>query len=605
MSAPGREARRSRPAWPRPSQSGLLWAVPVLLGWYGSVFAQVEPAGPFRDSPESIVEVPPQSVANRGYGLIPRQLTPGEQAKSLDVEIALKMRNAGELSDRIGRGELIDRGAMDDRYYPLQADYDRVVDWVRGMGLEVTQLDPSRLAVFARGSVDQLSRGFHAAFGRVLADDGEYTSAISTPQLPVALAPVLLGVNGLQPHLHPRRHLSLRPSAFGSYAPPYLPAQIAHAYAADKLAATGANQEIAIVIDTFPSTSDLATFWSQCGIGQSLGNVSFVQVVTGTLPSPSGEETLDVEWSSSMAPGAKVRVYATTDLSFVHIDSAYSAIGSDLASRTSLHQLSLSFGLGEKYASLSQVQTDDQYFANLASAGMTILVSSGDGGSSPGPTGQDHSGPVQAETPASDPNVIAVGGTTLNLNAATGNVTSETAWYGSGGGASIYFERPPWQTGTGVPAGSTRLVPDVAAAADPNTGGYLVLNGGAYIVGGTSWSAPVWAGFCALVNESLANNGSADLNHLGPRIYPLAGGGRFTDIVSGSNGASGIYNAGVGYDLCTGLGSPNVRLLSDAFTPASSDIPAMPGWALAVLALLLAAIAVTRKRRRAPRGVPR
>ena len=79
----------------------------------------------------------------------------------------------------------------------------------------------------------------------------------------------------------------------------------------------GAGQKIGIVIDTFPASSDLTLFWQANGIAQSLNNIEEVQVVSGTLPSPSGEETLDVEWSSGMAPGAKVRVYATTDLGFV------------------------------------------------------------------------------------------------------------------------------------------------------------------------------------------------------------------------------------------------------------------------------------------------
>ena len=85
--------------------------------------------------------------------------------------------------------------------------------------------------------------------------------------------------------------------------------------------------------------------------------------------------------------GAKVRVYATTDLAFVHLDQAYQAIINELPSQPALHQISLSYGLGETYMPAGQMETDDQYFATLAGAGVTVFVSSGDGGSSPGLNG--------------------------------------------------------------------------------------------------------------------------------------------------------------------------------------------------------------------------
>src|ERR1700733_5922288 len=130
-----------------------------------------------------------------------------------------------------------------------------------------------------------------------------------------------------------------------------------------------------------------------------------------------------------------------------------------------------------RYMPTGQMQTDDQYFAALAGAGISVFVSSGDGGSTPGPgSAGDNSGPVQVESPAIDPNVTAVGGTSLYLNASTGSVSSESAWFYGGGGVSQFFARPSWQIGTGVPSGGTRLVPDVALAADPNTGAYLILN---------------------------------------------------------------------------------------------------------------------------------
>ncbi len=125
----------------------------------------------------------------------------------------------------------------------------------------------------------------------------------------------------------------------------------------------GSGQKIGIVIDTFPAASDLTSFWQGNAVAQSLNNIEEVQVVSGPLPSPSGEETLDVEWSSGMASGAKVRIYATTDLAFVDLDQAYQTIINELPSQPALHQISLSYGLGETYMPAGQMATDDQYFA--------------------------------------------------------------------------------------------------------------------------------------------------------------------------------------------------------------------------------------------------
>ena len=140
---------------------------------------------------------------------------------------------------------------------------------------------------------------------------------------------------------------------------------------------------------------------------------------------------------------------------------------------------------------------------------------------------------------------------------------SEVGWTSSGGGKSIFFARPAWQTGKGVPAGRKRLVPDVSLAADPSTGAFLVLNGTVVQMGGTSWSAPVWAGFCALLNEARSKARKPFLPFLNPLPYPLQGTACFRDIRVGN---SGDFSAGPGYDLVTGPGVPNVKELMKALT---------------------------------------
>jgi kumamolisin len=228
-----------------------------------------------------------------------------------------------------------------------------------------------------------------------------------------------------------------------------------------------------------------------------------------------------------------------------------------------MKQLSISLGLGETFMAKDEVTTQHQKFLRLAAAGVNVFVSSGDAGSNPDDTGHSSTGPTQAEYESSDTAVIGVGGTSLTLGS-NGAVTREKAWAGSGGGKSISFtHRPSWQKGAGVPAGNQRLVPDVSIAADPNKGAFLVLHGKQLGIGGTSWSAPVWAGICALLNEARANAGKPSAPFLNPHIYPLMGTSSFRDIQSGSNGA---FSAGPGYDLVTGIGVPNVKQLIGALT---------------------------------------
>jgi kumamolisin len=205
--------------------------------------------------------------------------------------------------------------------------------------------------------------------------------------------------------------------------------------------------------------------------------------------------------------------------------------------------------------------------------GVNVFVSSGDAGSNPGSDGHTANGPLQAEYAASDAAVVAVGGTSLRLAPGDGAVAEEDGWPGTGGGDSIFFSRPAWQKGKGVPTGSKRSVPDMSAAADPNEGAFLVLHGQPIGIGGTSWSAPVWAGFCALINEARQKAGLPSLPYLNPLIYPLNGTGCFRDITAGSNGE---FKAGAGYDRVTGLGAPDIKQLIAALTqpPVQASVAA-------------------------------
>ena len=521
--------------------------------------------------------------ANPHRAFISRQaLTAAEANSAMEFEVALKMRNFAELQARVNGGEHISPAEVAEKYEPLPADYRAVADWLTSQGFKITHQSPNHLAIFASGKVSQVGQAMQVTFARVTSEGKEYTSAVTAPNVPSNLATLLIGINGLQPHIRMHKHI-VKPDGINGTAP-YTPGQIAQAYQVNGLYSTnitGAGQTIAIVIDTFPATSDLIAFWDSYGINQTINNISFIHAVPGTLAVPSGEETLDTEWSSAMAPGAHVRVYGATDLDPLHLDMAYDNILTDVTTHPELgiHQMSMSYGIGEIEATNSQMDADHTRFVLLANAGVTIFASSGDGGSTPS-TDINGNPELETESPASDPNVIGVGGTTLRLNPGN-NESSEVVWNNpanatwsagaSGGGTSGHFLNPGWQkTPSGVSLGTKRLVPDISCASDPNYGADTVFGGFPQPSGGTSWASPTCAAFCALINQARANIGLAAIGQSGPQmgslIYPLTGTANFRDITSGNNAIPGngtsLYAAGPGYDEATGIGVPLVQTLA-------------------------------------------
>jgi kumamolisin len=203
----------------------------------------------------------------------------------------------------------------------------------------------------------------------------------------------------------------------------------------------------------------------------------------------------------------------------------------------------------------------DQAFQAAVAMGVTVCVASGDDGSSDGVNdGADH-----VNFPASSPNVLACGGT--SLQAANGSITSETVWNdganggASGGGVSSFFALPTWQLGltitnsqgAGTPL-QRRGVPDVSGDADPETGYDVRVDGNDTVIGGTSAVAPLWAGLIARIN-SLKGTPAGFIN---PQIYKNAGA--LSDVTQGNNGS---FAATAGWDACTGLGSPNGKNVAE------------------------------------------
>lgn len=506
---------------------------------------------------ESVKEVAATPIAAARAPRISRTvLRADELSSTMTVEIGLRMRNFDEMQARIARGELISPAEKEARYFPLAADHDRVVRWLQAQGFEITRTDDNRLAVFARAQVDTIGKALQVSFARVASVDGEFTSAVTAPSLPSDISTSVLGINGLQPHIRRHPFISSRAGTTINISG-YLPSNIAAAYNATGLSETGSGQTIAIYALAFPATSDLTAFWGDAQVTQSLSNIQNIAIAGGpTSPDSNSQEEvcLDVEWASSLAPGSSIRIYGADATNPAENDEIFQQVYADLPSNPNMHILSVSIGGNELDVPKDYLILEAQYMANLASAGVTVLVASGD-------TGATAEGKVQTTYPTSDPDVTGVGGTTLVL--ANNAVSSETAWSESGGGTSVVFARPSWQTGPGVPAGSMRLIPDVAASADPQQGAMIVVNGQSIVIGGTSWSAPTWAAFCALINQ----HRGTPLGLLNPMIYPLMGTPSIRDIISGSNGTD---SAGPGYDKVTGIGVPNVTALLAANLSASS-----------------------------------
>lgn len=239
------------------------------------------------------------------------------------------------------------------------------------------------------------------------------------------------------------------------------------------------------------------------------------------------ETTLDVEWAHAIAPSAKILLIEAATPSGANLLKAIDYA----ASRSDVVAVSMSFGGAE----FPEETTLDSHF--VSKSGAVFFASSGDNG-----TG--------ASWPASSPNVVGVGGTSLTLSP-SGAMKNEIAWTGSGGGISAYEKAPVFQKSYSIPKSSgMRAIPDVAYNADPASGFSIVRGGVWRVVGGTSAGSPQWAAIAALGSGANNANFYTDKSSGNSAQY-------FHDIVSGSNGNCGyVCSARAHYDYVTGLGSP-------------------------------------------------
>lgn len=369
---------------------------------------------------------------------------------------------------------------------------------------------------------------------------------------------------------------NLSPSVTPATVAPIDPAQMRAAYGVNSImfggtAGTGAGQTIAIV-DAYNDpdiVSDAGKFNTQFGLQQfNVSGGPTLQVLNETggtsLPSNSSaggwdvEESLDVEWAHSIAPEANIILFEANSASYGDLLTAVQTA----ADHAGVSAVSMSWGGGEFSGETSY---DSVFLTPNGHQGVTFLASTGDDG-------------TPAGYPALSPNVVAVGGTSLDIDS-SGDYLGESAWSDGGGGISQVESQPSYQVGKVNGTSSThRTVPDVSMDADPNTGVYVLdsFAGGWYQVGGTSLSCPMWAGLVSIANQGRALNGESSLNGLTqtlPTLYNLPSSD-FHDVTTGSNGT---YSAGPGYDLTTGLGTPIANLLVPALAGYSPNQPQPPG----------------------------
>lgn len=539
---------------------------------------------------------------------IPGAQPAGEVDPSQRIEVTLMLRRRTELPPD-ARGLSPDQLA--ERYGADPADIELVRQVLSRYGLTVTAVHQASRRLKVAGSAQDLSRAFGTSLSLVSSPHTGGTRVThryrTGPLLvPAELAGVVTAVLGLDDRPTARAHF--RPSAAAAALTSFTPPQIAEAYGFPS-GTDGTGQTVAIIeLGGGFSTSDLATYFS--GLGVSAPSVTAVSV-DGAVNSPGqdadGEVMLDIEVVGAISPGAAQKVYfaPNTDQGFIDaISDATHATPAPIA-------ISISWGQSEDSWTAQSRDSMDSAMADATALGITVTAAAGDNGSSDG-VGD---GLPHVDFPASSPNALACGGTSLVLSGSA--ISSETVWNdalsgsggsgATGGGVSDVFAQPTWQTTAGVPAraasssgtdstGPTgvvpinqepgsgpaepgtdgpatgtgaaaasawRGVPDVAGNADPATGYKVLVDGQQQVYGGTSAVAPLWAALIARLAQATGKRFGLIQTALYAGVTPGTDVAGLRDVTSGSNGS---YYAGPGWDPCTGLGSPDGAALLSRLT---------------------------------------
>ncbi len=416
---------------------------------------------------------------------------------------------------------------------------DRVAAYARAHGLQIEASEPEQHRVKLVGTYAQACAAFRPDELGVFESGGRrYVSRAGHLHVPVDLAAQIVAVMGFDQRPVARPHFRAFPRAAVNVS--YDPAQVAAAYQFPA-GVDGSGQTVALIeLGGGFDPNDIAAYFAEKRIRRTGRLVSVpVDGAANTLNDPTGadaEVQLDIDVLGSVAPGANIAVYFAPNQGSGFLDAISDALH-DAANNPSV--ISISWGGPESGWAGQDMDAMDQAFQSAAALGVSVCVASGDNGA----VDNSADGQKTADFPASSPNVLGCGGTSLPRGGA------EVAWNdgngaASGGGFSAHFAQPAYQQGI---RGSGRGVPDVAGNADPQTGYNVRVDGQDGVVGGTSAVAPLWAGLVALVNQSLGRK----VGFINPVLY--ANQAALTDITSGGNDG---FNAGPGWDPVTGLGSP-------------------------------------------------
>ena len=519
-------------------------------------------------------------------------------AQTLRLTITLPLRNQDELDQLIQNlydptspsyHQFLTVDQFTAEFGPTQQDYNAVIDYFRANGITVVNTTPNRLNLQVTGSAANVQRAFHVNLGVYQHPTENRTFYAPDSEPTTGLAISLWHVDGLDNFSIPRpaglTHIptgsSSKSGATIGTGPSasFLGSDMRAAYySAAGGTLTGSGQTLGLLEFYGTDLADLQTYYTnvkQTYPGSIVTLYSTDGTSTSCVDSRAGgdcddtEQTLDMTQALGMAPGLAHLV--------VFVGSSDSAIFGKMATYSPLPaQLSSSWTW-----SPADPSTDDPYFKEFAAQGQNLFQAAGDSGA------WTATGTGSEIYPADDLYVTSVGGTDLTTSSAAGPWASETAWSDGGGGISPdKYAIPSWQVTAAASCSSCsqsyRNGPDVSANA--NFTYYVCADQTtctANEYGGTSFAAPLWAGYLALVNQQRAINGNGPLGFINPSLYTIGDAGgttygtAFHDITSGSNG----YSAATGYDLASGWGSPNGTGLLNALAGTA----AQPGFSLSAL----------------------
>lgn len=454
-----------------------------------------------------------------------------------------------------------------ERFGPTEQDYQAVINFAESNGLTVSTTHPNRMIVDVEASTAAIERAFHVTLHTFKhpTEDRDFYAPDTEPVVDQAVP--ILHIGGLDNYYTRKPHHTIKPLDVLTNVSPrtgtgpsgtYLGNDFRAAYVPG-VSQTGTGQVVGLLEFDGYNQGDITSYESLAGISpRTLQNV-LIDGYSGAAGSGQSEVCLDIEVAVSLAPGlTKVIVYEAPN------PSPWEDILNRMANDNTAKNLSCSWGGGGPDA------TAEQIFQQMAAQGQTFFNATGDSDAYTG----------SIPFPSDSPNIVQVGGTTLSTVSAGGAWSSETTWNwgggtGSSGGISTVYGIPSWQQPISMATnqGSTtkRNLPDVALTAD-NV--YVIYhNGRTGSFGGTSCAAPLWAAYTALVNQKAASFSQSPVGFINPALYEIALGGsyasNFHDITTGNNITSqsgGKWSAVTGYDLCTGLGTPNGGTLITTLT---------------------------------------